>query len=226
MIKLVLSLFLLALASLSWAAPVARCPDCHPKISTVLPKVHPAIKGEGIAACLACHKQGEGKASANAFSARMHAAHAKKGAALDCSACHKVVLDKSFALPGRASIGAADGATLEALREITRGYAEGTNLDSIHARKGIDCAGCHGAALPQLDDKPATARCLACHGSYAELAAKTPGQDHASRNPHRSHLGEINCTVCHKAHQVSETYCLDCHKLFKMKPIPAGKPAG
>lgn len=226
MIKLLLTLFLLAANAVSWAAPPAKCSDCHAKMAEVLPKAHPAVKGQGIAPCLTCHKQGDGKAAANAFSAKLHTAHAKQGVELDCGTCHKMVAKKSFSLPGRASLGAADADTYTALREITRGYADGPNLDAIHAKKGIGCAGCHGKALPQLDDKPGTDRCLACHGSYAELAAKTPGQDHASRNPHKSHLGDINCTVCHKAHKTSETYCLDCHKLFKMKPIPAGKTAG
>ncbi|MEG2153450.1 MAG: cytochrome c3 family protein [Burkholderiaceae bacterium] len=224
--QFLLTLLLLALSSMSWAATSPKCADCHSNLTQVLPASHPAIKGQDIAACLACHQSGDDKASPNAFSAKLHAAHAKKGVELDCGTCHKVTASKSFSLPGRSSIGAADADTYAALREITSGYADGPNLDAIHAKKGISCAGCHGKALPQLDDKPTTERCLACHGSYEQLAAKTPGQDHASRNPHQSHLGPINCTVCHKAHQTSETYCLDCHRLFKMKPIPAGKPAG
>ncbi|HBL25170.1 MAG TPA: hypothetical protein DDZ40_13815, partial [Deltaproteobacteria bacterium] len=41
--------------------------------------------------------------------------------------------------------------------------------------------------------------------------------DFPDRNPHKSHLGTIDCVVCHKAHQSSKAYCLDCHKNFNMK---------
>ena len=37
------------------------------------------------------------------------------------------------------------------------------------------------------------------------------------RNPHKSHLGDIACTVCHHEHSPSKVYCLDCHARFDMK---------
>ncbi|HOD76591.1 MAG TPA: carboxyl transferase domain-containing protein, partial [Syntrophorhabdaceae bacterium] len=59
-------------------------------------------------------------------------------------------------------------------------------------------------------------------GDPEKLAAKTEPKDFPDRNPHKSHLGTINCTVCHKAHAASKTYCLECHKNFNMK-IPFGE---
>jgi hypothetical protein len=50
-----------------------------------------------------------------------------------------------------------------------------------------------------------------------ELAKKTEPKDFPDRNPHKSHLGEIACTVCHRAHAESKVYCLGCHQKFEMK---------
>ena len=52
-----------------------------------------------------------------------------------------------------------------------------------------------------------------------QLVEKTKPAQFADRNPHRSHLGEIACTVCHKAHEASVVYCLDCHRKFEMKIV-------
>lgn len=48
-----------------------------------------------------------------------------------------------------------------------------------------------------------------CHNiSREELAQKTEGM---SRNPHNSHLGDVDCGECHKAHRASVMYCSRCH---------------
>ena len=60
--------------------------------------------------------------------------------------------------------------------------------------------------------------------AMAQLAAKTEPAEFKDRNPHASHLGEIDCTVCHKAHGPSKIYCLGCHQKFVMT-IPGGTPA-
>jgi len=66
-------------------------------------------------------------------------------------------------------------------------------------------------------------RCLECHGPMEKLAQKSAPKDFPDRNPHKSHLGEIACTVCHKGHQASTVYCLDCHRNFKMSIPGAAK---
>ncbi len=100
--------------------------------------------------------------------------------------------------------------------------AKSTFLDGIHAGKGVSCQQCHGKQKVDVGDTVAQATCLGCHGSYAELAKKTTPERFAKRNPHASHLGDIECVVCHHGHEVSVSYCVGCHKKFDM-PIPGGK---
>lgn len=92
---------------------------------------------------------------------------------------------------------------------------------SQHAGK-VNCAACHGKGTPQLDSTVENPRCLECHGPMEKLAKKSEPEDFPDRNPHKSHLGDIACTVCHKEHDTSIVYCLDCHRNFKMK-IPGGE---
>jgi hypothetical protein len=50
--------------------------------------------------------------------------------------------------------------------------------------------------------------CLKCHGTYDELAQKT---SNVKPNPHQSHLGEIECGLCHKSHRSFVNHCAECH---------------
>jgi hypothetical protein len=111
---------------------------------------------------------------------------------------------------------------LEAMKNIMGRWAGGTYMDALHAKGQVTCKGCHGT-VPKLDDTLDNARCLSCHGSMEQLAKRSAPKDFPDRNPHKSHLGEIHCTVCHKAHAPSVMYCLDCHKQFQMNPIPGRK---
>lgn len=82
---------------------------------------------------------------------------------------------------------------------------------SVHQKAGVDCVKCHGDKAPA---KPAKEVCFKCHGSYDDVAAKTAG---LIPNPHASHMGELECTVCHKAHKESKVYCNDCHTFGNLK---------
>jgi fumarate reductase flavoprotein subunit len=196
--------------------------DCHADVQAVLPENHMVVEGENnISSCMQCHlPASETLRDTRVFSAKVHKKHFSEKK-LECSYCHIIKDDVSFALPGRESIGIPDGQTMKFLPEITAEWANSPFLAAVHSAKDVACSSCHGNKLPLLDDKPANTTCFGCHDSYEELAAKTPGKDHPSRNPHGSHLGPINCTVCHKAHEVSFTYCRTCHT-FDMNPIPAG----
>lgn len=91
----------------------------------------------------------------------------------------------------------------------------------LHAGK-VSCADCHGDGTPQPDSTVESQQCLMCHGSMETLAKITEPKDFPDRNPHKAHLGDIDCTVCHKEHEKSKIYCLGCHPKFKMK-IPGGE---
>ena len=95
-----------------------------------------------------------------------------------------------------------------------------TSLAGVHQGKMIDCAACHGKTM-EVDDNETVvnAQCRSCHGPLSELAKKSKSEI----NPHRSHLGEIGCTVCHHGHTASRSYCLGCHA-FKMPISGSGVP--
>jgi fumarate reductase flavoprotein subunit len=90
-------------------------------------------------------------------------------------------------------------------------------LAGVHTGKGLDCAACHGDSTRVDDNETAVnAKCVECHGSLEQVAKKSSHEI----NPHKSHLGDMSCSVCHHGHVSSWTYCLNCHG-FDLK-IPAG----
>ncbi|OPY88999.1 MAG: Fumarate reductase flavoprotein subunit precursor [Syntrophus sp. PtaU1.Bin208] len=98
--------------------------------------------------------------------------------------------------------------------------ANGPYLADAHKDKGLNCAACHGAKMDVDDNETAVnASCVKCHGSLAKVAEKSK----EAINAHKSHLGNMSCTVCHTGHTDSMTYCLNCHN-FNLK-IPFGKIA-
>lgn len=98
-------------------------------------------------------------------------------------------------------------------------FAAGQVKMDKHKDKGVACASCHEKAAGYT--RPGDTVCIGCHGSYADLAKKTArlhdvktGTD----NPHKSHIGEARCTLCHKNHAASTLYCNQCHSpKFDMK---------
>lgn len=96
------------------------------------------------------------------------------------------------------------------------GASKTTFLSGIHKKNQISCADCHGKSLVVDDSETVlNKKCVECHGTFTKLANKK--KEHI--NPHASHLGEVNCTTCHKGHTASKAYCNYCHS-FGMK-IPA-----
>ena len=85
------------------------------------------------------------------------------------------------------------------------GAGHGFLIDK-HIAAGLNCAACHSESPPSK--QPDTAVCVNCHGTNAQMAAKTASDQ---PNPHASHLGDVPCTSCHHIHQASVLYCAQCH---------------
>jgi hypothetical protein len=206
------------------AKPVkTSCASCHQDFDSVLPKEHPAVNGKDLTACLPCHEPNmEGEPRKNDYSVRMHLAHVPPKGTLGCTACHNWTPGRSFGLIGvKGSRGAPKKEDMGLMKEIFLSWASSQYMDNLHAKAGVDCVGCHGKDLARADDTVENPRCLECHGPMETLAKKAEPKDFSDRNPHKSHLGDINCTVCHHAHGESKVYCLDCHQKFVMR-IPGG----
>lgn len=82
-------------------------------------------------------------------------------------------------------------------------------LAHLHQLNGTACRDCHDSK--EAPQALTTQQCLACHGSYDEVAAGTAGSD---PDPHNSpHYGkEQDCDLCHHQHQASENFCSQCHE--------------
>lgn len=207
------------------ASAAKTCGTCHKDFSKVLPGTHPPVSGKDLQACISCHDPStSGKAEVRPYSARIHLAHVKPARGMDCTDCHTWKPGQSFGLRGtKLSYGKPSKEDMDLMKKVFSSWAESSNLDALHGKKNVDCGGCHGTQLPVLGDTVENDRCLACHGSLENLVAKTAPKDFPDRNPHKSHLGDINCTVCHKTHEPSKVYCLECHPKFQMQIPGAAK---
>ena len=77
----------------------------------------------------------------------------------------------------------------------------------------------HGGMWPKSENGFVTKnQCLKCHVSYDALAEKTAA---AKPNPHKSHMGAVNCEECHVAQSAQpQMMCNQCHR-FELKPKAA-----
>ncbi len=211
--------YLVAGGEASAASRLSSCPACHNDLKSVLPKNHTPVSGRDISACLTCHiLRNVEKAEPNPFSTRLHRAHIDSKTKVDCLTCHTWTAGKNFGLiKQEGSWGNPSRKAMDLIRQVTYSWSKSSFLDSLHAKRNVTCAGCHGKRLPAKDDTVENERCLGCHGSYEELAEKTASAEFPKRNPHRSHLLGLACTKCHIAHGESKVYCLECHREFQMK---------
>ena len=79
-------------------------------------------------------------------------------------------------------------------------------LADKHKVAGIGCDGCHKQNPPK--EQAPTLVCNKCHGDQTKLAERT---QKVIPNPHDSHLGNVECGLCHHGHKKSEDYCSTCH---------------
>lgn len=194
------------------------CNNCHTEVTSLVPQGHPPINGNEATSCMACHNSDRvdlGKK--NGFFTQIHLAHLPLRENVHCLSCHSWSPGTSFGLlDGKESWGSPAKEDMDVLKEIFESWAASNFLDNLHAKASLSCANCHGKDMPKLDSTVTNAKCLDCHGPIDQLAQKSEPADFKDRNPHRSHLGEIDCTVCHKAHSESKIYCLQCHVKFAM----------
>jgi len=195
------------------------CASCHADFKSVLPTAHPPVKGNSITACVPCHKYSKNEnQKSNTFSAKLHRAHTNANTSVDCVVCHSWKPGSRFSVPGSSkSLGVLSADDMKLEQSIFTLWSGGPYLDALHGKANIVCSQCHGSVIPQPDTTVENGVCLGCHGPAESLAKKTEPKDFADRNPHKSHLGDINCVVCHKGHTASTVICLDCHKKFNMK---------
>lgn len=80
----------------------------------------------------------------------------------------------------------------------------------------------HGAMWPKSQNGYVTKyQCMQCHGDYDKLGQQTAN---LVPNPHKSHLGQVNCEDCHKANQSKPVLmCNECHNFTIKKTAPEAK---
>ena len=94
---------------------------------------------------------------------------------------------------------------------LRRGVLDGIDRRRLHRGLPPRARSCHKTA-PKAGAKVKKQVCQGCH-SYEQLAKQTAKVE---PNPHYSHLGDVNCTDCHKGHKKSELMCNSCHQ-FDLK---------
>lgn len=132
-----------------------------------------------------------------------------------CRNCHKFEqMDLAQQKPLAARMHSTASENGKTCIDCHKGFAHNMPaLDSIefladrHGALNLDCAQCHIENPPEQD--VSTAKCFSCHGNYEYLGRLTSHMgDH---NPHLSHLGDVDCSDCHKGHIPSVLACNDCH---------------
>lgn len=120
------------------------------------------------------------------------------------------------------------------IKPYYQSWKEGPLLAAKHAEKGVKCLDCHQQGIPEKVregvlyvsgnyETPLKERsfkkdeCLKCHqDNWAKVVDST---EFEMSNPHDNHLGEIDCSLCHKMHRESEVYCLQCHDFDWVKEL-------
>jgi len=120
-------------------------------------------------------------------------------------------------------------------------WKSGNLLASKHAAQGVECLDCHQKTyLEKAKEglnyitgnytnplKPITfpwAQCQECHKKDFDRVKVATNFEQS--NPHDSHLGEIDCTLCHKMHRQSEVYCAQCHEFTWFKALDSNWKVG
>jgi nitrate/TMAO reductase-like tetraheme cytochrome c subunit len=79
-------------------------------------------------------------------------------------------------------------------------------LSHAHQLNGVSCTDCHGEKRPA--ESPDNQKCIPCHSDYKKGIVRT---DKSLPNMHDSHMGDLDCMLCHHVHTKSENFCSQCH---------------
>ena len=131
-----------------------------------------------------------------------------------CCVCHSV--SKSLTPASHIDIEEVEESVRVRVNGIFNDINKGIFLATHHARNDISCSDCHGEDMLDIGMEVENEVCFSCHESYESLAEQTENIMVEEQNPHRSHLGELDCSVCHHVHSRSRSYCLECHSNFNM----------
>ncbi|MBN1317679.1 MAG: cytochrome c3 family protein [Anaerolineales bacterium] len=118
------------------------------------------------------------------------------------------------------------------IRPYVTSYQSSDNLDNVHQQANVVCKDCHHVSPvealrevgvyiagdyrePLPETEMAQESCLECHRSYSSLIERT---SHLEPNPHDSHFGELECSMCHKSHSESALFCQECHT-WELEPL-------
>ncbi len=105
-------------------------------------------------------------------------------------------------------------------------YHDSDLLANKHAEADLVCHDCHESSIAIQAEEgfkfitgnyqvPLEKRefsrefCLECHDDFDTMVKAATNFEES--NPHDSHNGEMECTVCHNMHQESEVLCSECH---------------
>ena len=195
------------------------CSACHQSSRAILSERHPEVAEVTLPACFECHEPGEtSPLQRNAFAVHLHKGHLNR---VDCGGCHLWKSEAGFAVLGYESqprpVPSYGWSRVEA---STAAWVHELNLASLHGKAQFFCKTCHvDELIPGDNESVVNQQCVTCHGDLEKLAAAEP----SDINPHRSHLGDINCSTCHRGHAPSEAYCLACHTFTQQAmAIPGG----
>ena len=126
----------------------------------------------------------------------------------DCLSCHKeqkVLPDKHIKTDGMklsACVACHKNAKDSKKPDSLRGVI---TLSHAHQFNGVGCVDCHGEKKPV--ESPDSQKCIGCHTDYK----KSPRTDMSLANMHDSHMGDLDCMLCHHMHAKSENFCGQCH---------------
>ena len=127
----------------------------------------------------------------------------------DCVACHEngTVLPKGHPDTAKMNI---EACTACHKKDHTEGkkplsLTGKLSLSHTHALGGNNCIACHGNEQATLEP----GNCLVCHKGF--------GDGKNRLNPslpkvHDTHMGDLPCNLCHKAHAKSVNFCSQCHE--------------